>query len=154
MKRDENAVRLYLADATELGEEALGEIAADAVLSGGDSGSMFRAVDFTQIAQTNGFDANPSDAIELNNTTDIPAPMQVEAWSLGERCAKEIRGQEKLDGQPIDDKTLTAFAGIAGDAISLETREPRDNAYIFRTGQGKRSFPSSAPVTAEYGSTF
>ena len=133
---DENEVRLYLADATELGEEALGEIAADAVLSGGDSGSMFRAVDFTQIAQTNGFDANPSDAIELNNTTDIPAPMQVEAWSLGERCAKEIRGQEKLDGQPIDDKTLTAFAGIAGDAISLETREPGTMPISFALDGG------------------
>ena len=88
MKADENEVRLYLADATELGEEALGEIAADAVLNGGDSGSMFRAVDFTQIAQTNGFDANPSDAIELNNTTDIPAPHAGRGLELGRAMRK------------------------------------------------------------------
>ncbi len=118
---DENEVRRYLADAAELGEEALGEIAADAVLGGGNSRNMFRAADFARIAKTTGFDADPKDAIGLNDAKDLLPPWQVEAWSLGERCARKIRGQEKLGGQPIDDKTLAGFAGIVGDAVSLET---------------------------------
>ena len=117
---DENAVRLHLDDATELGEEALSEIAADAVLGGGDPRGMFRADDFAQIAKRNGFDAAPSDAIKLDNMAGMPQPGQVEAWSLGERCAKGIRSQEKLGGKRIDDKTLTRFAGTVSNAISPE----------------------------------
>ena len=121
---DENEIRIYLDDATELGEEALGEIAADAMLGGGDTNSMIRATNFAEIAEQHGFEANPKDAIKLNDMTGVPQPGQVEAWRLGERCARLIRDQEKRDTLPIDDRTLTAFAGATNSAISRQNGNP------------------------------
>ena len=53
-----------------------------------------------------------------------PQPGQVEAWRLGERCARLIRDQEKRDRLPIDDRTLTAFAGATNSAISRQNGNP------------------------------
>ena len=57
-------------------------------------------------------------------------------------------------GSQLTTRLLTAFAGNRRGCDLAGNTRTRDNAYIFRTGRGKRSFPSSAPVTAEYGSTF
>lgn len=133
---DENEVRLHLADATELGEDASGEIAADAVLAGGGPQSMFRAGDLARMATQNGFDCDPKDAIVLGDRTSIPQPGQVEAWSLGEQCAKGIRQQENLDGLPMDDRTLTDFAGTVSKAVAPATG-PVDTIPISFALDGK-----------------
>ncbi len=137
---DEKEVRLHLTDATELGEEALGEIAADAVLANGGPQSMFRAGDFVQIARRNGFDGDPNDAIVLSDMTSIPQPGQVEAWRLGEQGAKGIRQQENLDGRPMDDKTLTDLAGTVSEAVSPATG-PVDPIPISFALDGKNGHP-------------
>ncbi len=120
---DEDTIRLRLNDAAELGEEALGEIAAHAAASVSDSNGMIRFADFTRLAKRSGFETHPSDAIALenrtlDNQTEITRSGGIEAWRLGERCAQRIRDQEKLDGVPIGDETLTAFAGAMKNTIS------------------------------------
>lgn len=118
---EEVAIRLRLDDATRLGEEALGEIAADATLSADALSSMISAGDLTDIARQNGTEANPNDAITLGDMTDPPQPGQVEAWRLGKRVAQAIRTQASMDGQPISDGTLAGFAGCMSNAISRQS---------------------------------
>lgn len=117
---DEAAICRHLDDATMLGEEALGEIAADATFDDDALNAMMSAIDITNIGKQNGFEANSNDAIVLDNAPDMPQPGQVEAWRLGELFAKEIRDQENLDGRPIPDEVLAGFAGSASDAISSQ----------------------------------
>ena len=117
---DEDAIRSHLDDATRLGEEALGEIAADATLGDDALSSMVSAGDFANIARRNGFEANPNDAITLGDMADLPQPGQVEAWRLGKRAAQAIRAQESLDGKPISDGALAGFAGSMSNAISRQ----------------------------------
>ena len=118
---DEDAIRRHLDDAAELGEEALGEIAADATLGDDALSSMISAGDFADTARRNGFEANPNDAITLGDMADLPQPGQVEAWRLGKRIAQGIRAQKNLDGQPISDSTLAGFAGSVSDTISRQS---------------------------------
>ena len=115
---DEVAIHRHLDDATMLGEEALGEIAADATFDDDALNAMMSAIDFTNIGKQNGFEANSNDAIALDNAPDMPQLGQVEAWRLGELFAKEIRDQENLDGLPISNDVLTSFAGSASDVIA------------------------------------
>ena len=118
---EEAAIRLRLDDAVRLGEEALGEIAADATLGDNALSNMMTARDFENIAQRNGFEADPNDAITLSDRADLPQPGQVEAWRLGKRIAQGIRAQKNLDGQPISDSTLAGFAGSMSDTISRQS---------------------------------
>ncbi len=134
---DEGRFCMYLNDATKLGEEALGEIAADAMYGDGDTNSMIRASNFAEIAEQHGFEANPKDAIKLNDMTGVPQPGQVEAWRLGERCAKLIRDQENRHGLPIDDRTLTAFAGTTNSAISGQNGNPCKVSFALDGGNGR-----------------
>ena len=117
---DEDAIRRHLDDAAELGEEALGEIAADATLGDDALSSMISAGDFADTARRNGFEADPNDAITLSDMADLPQPGQVEAWRLGKRIAQGLRAQKNLDGQRISDSTLAGFAGIVSHAISSQ----------------------------------
>ncbi len=118
---DEDAIRRRLDDAAELGEEALGEIAADATLGDDALSNMMSAGDFADIARRNGFEANLNNAITLGDMANLPQLGQVEAWRLGKRFAQGIRAQENLDGQPISDSTLADFAGSMRDAISRQS---------------------------------
>ena len=117
---DEDAIRSHLDDAAILGEEALGEIAADATLGDDALSNMMSAGDFVDIARRNGFEANPNDAITLDAMAELPRPGQVEAWRLGKRAAQAIRAQESLDGNPISDGALAGFAGSMSNAISRQ----------------------------------
>ena len=128
---DEDAIRRRLDDAVELGEEALGEIAADAKVGNDALSGMLSAEDFADIALRNGFEANPNDALTLGDTTDLPQPGQTEAWRLGKRFAQEIRARESLDGNPITDTVLTRFAGSVSDAISRQSGHPSTISFAL-----------------------
>ena len=117
---DEAAIRRRLEDAAELGEEALGEIAADATLGDDALSNMMSAGDFADIARRNGFEANPNDAITLGDRADLPQPGQAEAWRLGKRAAQAIRAQGCVDGESVSDTSLAGFAGIVSNAISSQ----------------------------------
>lgn len=117
---EEAAIRLRLDDAPRLGEEALGEIAADATLDDNALSNMMTASDFENIARRNSFEANPNDAITLSDNTNLLQPGQVEAWRWGEQAAQAIRAQERLDGEPVSETTLAGFAGSVSQAISSQ----------------------------------
>ncbi len=115
---DEEAINRRLLDAAVLGEEALGEVAADTALHGLGPGDMLSAETIERIADRSGFDADPKDAITLDDVTGLPQPGQVEAWRVGEHTAQKIRAQDALGEEPIADERLADFAGTTRDAIS------------------------------------
>lgn len=126
---DEGMIRRRLDDAAVLGEEALGEVAADAAHHGRGPAGMMSAEDITAIANRDGFNANPNEAVRLDDATDMPSATEVEAWRVGEDAARKIRDREGLDGQPISNKRLAGLAGTTRNAIS--ERDKRSNGIAF-----------------------
>ena len=116
---EEDAIHERLGDAAALGEEALGEVAAAAAVAGEGLGSMASAADLADIAANSGFDANPRDAVTL---ADAAIDSGAEAWRAGIRMAQALREREGLDGQPISNERLAAFAGTTADAVSQHHR--------------------------------
>ena len=131
---DEGAIRDRLNDAETLGEEALGEVAADEAAHGG----TMSAKDIENIATRSGFDANPNDAVVLSEPAGAPQPGEIEAWRIGQRLAQSIRNQENLDGLPLSDKRLAEFAGTRAGTISKKTVRSEGISFAFDR-DGRRS---------------
>lgn len=126
---DEGMIRLRLDDAAVLGEEALGEVAADAAHHGRGPAGMMSAEDITAIANRDGFNANPNEAVRLDDATDMSSATEAEAWRVGEDAARKIRDREGLNGRPISNKRLADLAGTTRNAIS--ERDKRSNGIAF-----------------------
>lgn len=133
---NEGSIHRHLRDAATLGEEALGEMAADTALQGYDPDRMISAEDITRTAYRCGFDADPNDVIRLNEGTDMPRPGEVEAWRMGVRAARALRDQEHLDGQPISDGCLAEFAGTTRSAITESIRRSDHMSFALDRDDG------------------
>ena len=114
----ESVIRRRLADADELGEEALGEVAAAAALSGATAENAMWAADFADAAERYGFDSDPRDGAALADREGLPRWGEAAPWVVGERLARRLREQERLDGQPLGNAQLAAMVGTTNDAIS------------------------------------
>lgn len=128
---DEGMIRRRLDDATALGEEALGEVAADAAHHGRGPAGMMSAEDITAIANRNGFDANPNEAVRLDDATDMPSATETEAWRVGEDAARKIRDRVDLDGRPISDKLLADLAGTKRNVISERNKRSDRISFVL-----------------------
>ena len=111
---NEQRIRSHLDDATELGDNAVEELAAHSAHL--DLGTdMASASELRQISIHHGFDANEDDAVRLNLSkqewTEVPA------WQIGEGAARAVRVQEKLGGEPISNNRLAELAGTTISAI-------------------------------------
>lgn len=124
----EDTIRARLDDAAALGEEALGEVAAAAAVAGEGPDRMMSAADFADTAADSGFDADPGDAVTLADAAVAP---DAEAWRAGVRMAQELREREGLDGQPIPDARLAAFAGTTADAVSQHDRRSAGLSFVL-----------------------
>ncbi len=143
---DENELKSWLDDANKLGEKALGEIAADVKPGDHTANSVIHGQDFVEIAKRDGFEANPNNAVKLDNMTGIPQPAEpVQAWHLGQLFAQSIRSQEKLHDQPICNQVLTSFAGAMENAISGQSDHPAHNISFALDRSNNRSYVSLRP---------
>lgn len=111
---DEQRIRSHLDDATELGDNAVEELAAHSAHL--DLGAdMASAAELRQISMHHGFDASEDDAVRINLSkqewTETPA------WQIGEGAARAVRVQEKLGGEPISNDRLAELAGTTISAI-------------------------------------
>ena len=138
---DEDAIHRHLRDAAALGEEALGEVAADAAFHGHNPNRMISAEEIANIANRSGFDTNANDVIRLGGDADMPIPTEVEAWRMGQRAAQAIRAQEHLDGQPISNELLAESAGTTPNAITDRIRHSDDMSFAldWEDGHGRVS---------------
>ena len=118
----DSVIRRRLADADELGEEALGEVASAAALSGATAENAMWAADFANAAERYGFDSDPRDGAALADREGLPRWGEAAPWVVGERLARRLREQERLDGQPLGNAQLAAMAGTTTDAISADGR--------------------------------
>ena len=136
---DEGMIRRRLDDAAVLGEEALGEVAADAAHHGRGPAGMMSAEDITAIAKRDGFNANPNEAVRLDDATDMPSATEVEAWRVGEDAARKIRDREGLDDRPISDKRLADLAGTTRSAISERNKRSDRISFVLADRDGNHA---------------
>ena len=132
-------VERHLADAAALGEDALEEVAAGAEPRAQGPINMLSAERIEEIAERQGFDAKPADAVRLDSGGSLPIWGEVEAWRVGEAVAGAVRRQEKLDMGPIDNARLAELAGTTPRAISERARRSDELAFALdHSGEGTR----------------
>ena len=136
---DAKEIERCLADAADLGEDALEEVAAGTKPRAQGSINMLSAERIEEIAKRQGFDAKPADAVRLDSGASLPAWGEVEAWRMGVATADAVRHQEKLGTEPIGNTRLTDLAGTTSRAISEHTRRSDELAFALdRNGDGTR----------------
>ena len=145
---DEGAVRHRLHDAAALGEEAMGELAADATLYDNPLKRMPWSKDLSDIAERRGFDADLRSGFRLTDAAGTSKPGAVQAWRLGEQLARNVRRQAALDGERISNELLAEFAGTTAAAISnTGQRSPGISFVLNRCDEHARISLRSRYVT-------
>ena len=137
---DAKGIEHHLADAADLGEDALEEVAAGTEPRGKGPIDMLSAERIEEIAKRQGFDAKPADAVRLDPGANyLPVWGEVEAWRVGKAAASTVRRQERLGTEPIGDARLAELAGTTARAISVHTRRSDELAFALdRNGDGTR----------------
>ena len=137
---DAAEIRLRLADAEALGEEALEEVAADTASRGDAPERMMSAADFAAAAARSGFDADWRDAAAPGDAADLPRPGEAPAWRVGKGMARRIRDRAGLaNGGPVLNPRLAELAGTTADAITRNRRCADGMAFALRgRGAGER----------------
>ena len=136
---DEDAVQRRLHDADTLGEEAMGELAADATLDDNPMKSMAWSEDLSDIAERRGFDADLRSGFSLADAAHTSKPGATQAWRLGEQLALDVRRQAALDGERISNELLAEFAGTTTAAISdTGQRSPNISFALNRRNERAR----------------
>ena len=137
---DAEEIERHLADAADLGEDALEEVAAGTEPRAQGSIDMLSAERIEEIAERQGFDAKPADAVRLaRGANNLPVWGEVAAWSVGKAAASAVRRQERLGTEPIGNTRLAELAGTTARAISEHTRRSDELAFALdRNGAGTR----------------
>ena len=118
----EDAIRGHLSGADRFGDEAWGEMAADAALRGRALDDMVSVQGVAEVAERRGFDADPNDAVALPEGAGLPGAGEAQAWRLGYGMARAVRDREGLDGLPLADERLAAMAGTTPEAVARTNR--------------------------------
>ncbi|WP_313231076.1 hypothetical protein [Sphingobium yanoikuyae] len=124
-------------DASELGEGAVEEIAADQEHTANSIVPLMTAQQLHSVAEKHGFDGRLSDAARLHgeillHRADVPA------WKLGAMAAQQLRDQEKLGWNKIGDIRLAALAGTRREALGRDSHANQPISYIL-SGNDTRS---------------
>ena len=136
---DEQAMRRCLDAAALLGEDAMGEVVADAAIHGPDPNGMISASAIMSIAKRSGFDTDPESALALVDSADLPRMGEMEAWQVGERTARAVRVQERMDGCSLTNARLAELAATKIEAISdTTTCSERISFVLDQGGKGPR----------------
>jgi hypothetical protein len=108
-----------LADANDLGLEAIEELAADRKSEKGPTSSVY----INSIAQSVGVDANPSNAVRLKDKSSEALPIHVAAWKRGAAAAQALRVQEGLGAAPISNARLVEFSGVSQTVLQKSNED-------------------------------
>ena len=116
---EEQEINRHLKDAATLGENALEEIAAHAS-ERGQGLNLPRASELENMAKVHGFHANRRNAVRMSPEAreNLPDWGEVAAWRVGMAAADELRKQEKLGSDPIENGQLAELAGTGVNAIT------------------------------------
>ena len=123
-------IRAAMAAADDLGREAVDELVADAGARG--SKEVPGSKEIMAIAKRSGSAAKPADGATLSDDY-APAFGNSAAWRVGVGAAEALREQQALDGQPIDNKALSALAGTPAKVLSGRGTQPSGLSFMLAT---------------------
>jgi hypothetical protein len=115
---DPRKIDQLLADAQELGEGGVNEVAAEAA----KSGELLGAAALRQVAATNGFEASPRYVVRLQPGAGLPRVGDVAAWYLGAKTARVLRDQLSLGEQQVTNRRLAELAAVSEQALLKHNR--------------------------------
>lgn len=130
--------RRWLGDAERLGKSALEELATHVAYSRAQT-EVMSADHITEIARQHGCDADRRDAVELSlPETDLESG-DVEAWRIGEDCARRLHLREGLDAEkPISNQFLATLSGVSESAILDSGRIDEMSFFLNNDGFADR----------------
>jgi hypothetical protein len=117
---DPRTVGRLIADAAYLSVPAIEELAADH----GQSGQILTADDLRAMAQSEGFDGSPRNAVQLIDAAAWRSNGEIAAWRVGAGAARALRSQQHRGPEPISDARLAEMAGVQTDALESRKRGP------------------------------
>ena len=131
---DEDLVKSYIDDAQAIGEGALEEIAAHSSQSGAEV-HMIRAAELKSIAQREGFRSSGKDAVQLSleARSNVPQLGAVDAWKVGKAAAEQLRVQEKLGLEPVQNKRLADLAGTQSRTITNTDKHFKEFSFVINS---------------------
>jgi hypothetical protein len=133
-KADPRTITQLTQDVEQLSRTAIEEIAAEH----GQSGVVLTAADIHTIADRSGFNSSPRDVVRLTTPIELPESGNVPAWLLGREAARALRGQLRLDSEPISDEALAEMGGAERDTIESKTIGPNISfAFDQRVDRGR-----------------
>jgi hypothetical protein len=116
----ESEVEQLVADGESLDEVGMNEVAADYP----QGGELLTANLLREVADSNGFDAVPQDAVRFAPSVLLPHAGEIPAWQLGAEAAKVLRDQEKLGWGPIENDILAKLTGVEERIVNAKTSGP------------------------------
>lgn len=131
---DSGVIDQLVADAEQLSMAAVEELAADSGRSLG--AAVPSAAELSSVAKQYGFSASFGDGVRISLPRKDTSRGHTAAWQLGADVAKELRQQEKLGEEPIEDFRLAALLGVDGSALTQS--ESADIGISFALDQGNR----------------
>lgn len=111
---DAQVLENLVADGRELGEFAMGEIAADR----SQIGEILSASTLRELANARGFEASLRSIVQLQNRYVLPRLGEVAAWRLGAEAARALREQVGLGDGRISNRKLAELAGVPESALT------------------------------------
>ena len=127
---DPAVVGQMVADAAELGQQAIQELAADLT---GDRKPL-DAIQIADVATSYGTAANPTDAARLSSITQFSPSGEAPPWRRGYEAAHALREQEGLGGAPVTDERLADLAGVLPQILESEHERFRCRFFV-RSGR-------------------
>ena len=148
---DESLVKQLVGEAETLGVGALDEMAAQADLNALEAPVSLSAAGLADIARRDGFPASFQNCIDLkSDTLAAPTTQLRPAWEWGEALAQQIRQQESLADQPIEDQLLADMAGVSAHHLRAGKSKARYlRAHAHRQGASASTSIGRQAATAQ-----
>lgn len=124
-------IRAAMASADDLGHDAVDELVADAGARG--SNVVPRSQELVAVAEEAGAVANPRDGVTLANDESRLTFGRARSWRVGVGAAEALRREQALDGQPVDNKALSALAGTSPRALVDGHAQPSAPSFMLAT---------------------
>jgi hypothetical protein len=122
---DDTQIDSLIADAKNLGERAIAEVAADRMATS----TTPTGDELKQIAHDDGFESDPRDTIRFHNVSSLSPYGEVEAWVRGAEAARLLRIQEQLGAASISNEKLANWAAVS--VTNLIDNRSRGPSFSF-----------------------
>lgn len=105
-------VEQLIEDEDQIGESGAAELAAD----GGDNGTVVHAGQLFELADAQGFTANPRDSFRLRHWQP-QSRAQTPAWLVGQQAARAVRAELGKLEEPLDDTRLAELLAVDSQVL-------------------------------------